>query len=107
VRCVQGAFHDVILDIRKDSATFGQSFSVELSQANRRMLYIPHGFAHGFLTLTDDTEALYLVSEFYSPDCERAIRFDDPKFAIQWPFTPIVVSAKDRSIPDFAEHTHL
>jgi len=107
VRCVRGALFDMILDLRPDSATFGQSFGVELNADNRRMMYIPKGFAHGFLTLVDDTEAFYLVDEFYSPEHERGIRFDDPKFNLQWPETPTVVSEKDRSHQDFDRLWHI
>lgn len=101
VRCIRGALYDVIIDVREDSPTFGQSFGCELTQDNRRMMYVPQGFAHGFLTLQDDTEALYLVSECYSPAHERGIRWDDPTFAVRWPMTPSVISDKDRSHPDF------
>ena len=88
VRCIRGALYDMILDLRDDSATFGHSFGAELSAENRRMMYVPKGFAHGFLTLTDDTEAFYFVDEFYSPERERCIRYNDPKFAMKWPGSP-------------------
>lgn len=101
VRCVQGSLYDVILDVRPDSPTFGQSFGCELSARNRRMMYVPKGFAHGFLTLEDETEALYLVSEFYSPEHERGIRWNDPAFNIAWPKAVIVISDKDKGHPDF------
>lgn len=107
VRCIRGALFDVILDLRPDSPTFGRSFGAELSADNRRMMYVPKGFAHGFLTLTDDTEAFYLVDEYYSPETERGIRFDDPKFDLQWPDTPAVVSDKDRSHQDFDPAWHI
>ena len=107
VRCVRGALYDVILDLRPDSPTFGQHFGAELTAENRRMMYVPQGFAHGFLTLSDDTEAVYLVSSYYDPDRERGVRFDDPKFAIEWPEAPAVVSDKDRAHPDFDPAHHL
>src|SRR5262249_41945712 len=80
VRCIRGALYDLILDLRDGSPTFGQSFETELSAENRRMLYVPKGLAHGFLTLVDDTETIYLVDEFYSPERERCIRYNDPQF---------------------------
>ena len=101
VRCIRGALYDAILDLRDGSPTFGVRFGAELSAENRMMMYVPKGFAHGFLTLTDDTEAFYFVDEFYAPECERGIRWDDPRFAIQWPGQPIVLSEKDRSYRDF------
>jgi len=107
VRCLCGALYDIILDIRKGSPTFGKSFGVELSQKNRSQLYVPKGFAHGFVTLADDTEALYLVDEFYSPEHERGIRFDDARFGLAWPAEPAVMSAKDRAYPDFDPAWHL
>jgi dTDP-4-dehydrorhamnose 3,5-epimerase len=107
VRCIRGSLFDMILDLRPDSATFGRSFGAELSADNRRMMYVPKGFAHGFLTLADDTEAFYLVDEFYSPESERGIRFDDPEFDLQWPDTPTVVSDKDRSHRDFDRAWHI
>ena len=79
VRCIRGALYDVILDLREGSPTFGQSFGAELSAENRRMMYVPKGFAHGFFTLTDDAEAFYFVDEFYAPECERGVRWDDPR----------------------------
>ena len=107
VRCVRGAFLDVIVDVRKDSPTFLQHFGIELTAENRTMLYVPKGFAHGFLTLTDDTEAFYLVTEFYSPQHERGLRYNDPKLGIQWPFAPTVISDKDLKHPDYNPDIHL
>ena len=80
VRCIRGALYDMILDLRHGSPTFGESFGAELTAENRRMMYVPKGFAHGFLTLADDTEAFYFVDEFYSPELERGVRYDDPQF---------------------------
>lgn len=107
VRCIKGSLYDVILDLRPDSKTFGQSFGCELTADNRRMMYVPKGFAHGFLTLQDDTEALYLVSEFYSPEHERGLRWNDPKFDIQWPISPETISDKDKNHPLFNADYHL
>lgn len=107
VRCIRGALHDVILDLRKDSPTFGQSFGADLTAENRRMMYVPKGFAHGFITLEDNTEAFYFVDEFYAPDRERGVRFNDPKFNIQWPTKPIVLSEKDMNWRDFDPTWHL
>lgn len=107
VRCVRGALFDVILDLRRDSPTFGRSFGAELTAENRRMMYVPKGFAHGFITLTDDVEAIYLVDEFYAPELERGVRWDDPRFDIEWPIPPMVVSDKDRAHRDFDAAWHL
>jgi dTDP-4-dehydrorhamnose 3,5-epimerase len=94
VRCIRGSFFDVALDLRT-----GRWFGVELSAENRKMLYVPEHCAHGFLTLEDDTEALYLTSAHYSPEHERGARWDDPAYAIEWPFAPTVLSDKDRAWP--------
>jgi dTDP-4-dehydrorhamnose 3,5-epimerase len=107
VRCVQGALYDVMLDLRTDSPTFGRSFGIELSADNRLVAYVPKGFAHGFVTLKPDTEAFYLVTEFYAPDLERGIRWNDPRFQIQWPVEPAVLSEKDATRPDFDPAYHL
>ncbi len=107
VRCIAGALWDVILDLRPGSRTFGQSFGAELSAENRRMMYVPKGFAHGLVTLADDTEAYYLVDEFYSPEHERGIRWNDPRFAIAWPVDPVVLSDKDRDHRLFDPAWHL
>jgi dTDP-4-dehydrorhamnose 3,5-epimerase len=107
VRCISGALYDMVLDLRDGSATFGRSFGVELSAENRRMMYVPKGFAHGFLTLTDDTETFYFVDEFYTPERERCIRYNDPKFALKWPGTPVVISDKDKNQADFDTSWHL
>jgi dTDP-4-dehydrorhamnose 3,5-epimerase len=107
VRAVSGSLWDLIIDLRPASPTFGRYFAAELSAENRRMMYVPRGFAHGFLTLAPDTEALYLVSAFYDPDRERGIRWNDPYFHIDWPAEPLVMSDKDRSHPDFDQAYHL
>lgn len=99
VRCTMGAIYDVILDLRPESATFRQWLGVELTAANRRMLYIPEGLAHGFQTLVDHTEVFYQMSEFYHPEGARGVRYDDPAFAIGWPLPVTLVSYKDLAYP--------
>jgi len=103
VRCTMGAIYDVIIDLRPHSSTFKQWLSIELTADNRRMLYIPEGFAHGFQTLEDDTEVFYQMSEFYHPECARGIRWDDPALKIRWPFSPLIVSNKDLDYPFFVD----
>ena len=107
VRCIRGGLHDVILDLRKDSPTFGQSFGADLTAENRRMMYVPKGFAHGFITLMDNTEAFYFVDEFYAPQSERGVRWNDSRFGITWPLKPVVLSDKDRDHRDFDPAWHL
>lgn len=107
VRCIRGAIWDCILDLRPGSETFGQWYGAELSADNRKMMYVPKGFGHGFLSLTPDSEVLYFVDAFYSPELERGIRWDDPKFAIQWPNEPVVISDRDRGHKDFKPDYHL
>jgi dTDP-4-dehydrorhamnose 3,5-epimerase len=106
IRCVRGALWDAIVDLRPDSPTYTRWFGAELSAENRLMMYVPKGFAHAILTLSDDTEALYLVSEFYGPDQERGLRWDDPKFKIEWPIEPSEISPKDKKWPDFDPGFH-
>lgn len=101
VRCVRGALHDVIIDLRPHSPTYKQHFGVELSAENRSALYVPEGFAHGFLTLEDDTEVFYQMSQFYSAEHSRGLRWDDPAFGIWWPTEVRVISERDRTYPDF------
>jgi dTDP-4-dehydrorhamnose 3,5-epimerase len=101
VRCMAGSIYDVIIDLRSGSETYRSWFGVELTAANRRMLFVPEGFAHGFQTLEDDTEVTYQVSQFYTPGSERGIRWDDPAFSIDWPIEVQVISDKDKSWPDF------
>ncbi len=95
VRCTAGAIHDVIVDMRPDSETYLRSFGIELSAANRRSIFIPNMMAHGYLTLADDTEVQYQVSEFYTPGHERGVAYDDPGLGIDWPRDVAVISAKD------------
>jgi len=101
VRCTHGALLDVIVDLRRSSPTYCQWTSVELAAANHRALYIPQGFAHGYITLTDDVEAYYHVSAPFSPAHAAGVRWNDPAFNITWPFVPAVISEKDRTWPDF------
>lgn len=107
VRCIRGALYDVIVDLRPESPTFKQWFGAELSAENRQMMYVPEGFGHSFITLEEDTEALYLVSDFYSLAHERGLRHDDPAFGIQWPIKPVVMSDKDLNHPLFDPAHHL
>jgi dTDP-4-dehydrorhamnose 3,5-epimerase len=106
VRCIKGGLFDVILDLRPDSPSFGKWFGAEITAENRRMIYVPQGCAHGFVTLEANTEAFYLVNSFYAPDLERGIRFNDPRFGIEWPLTPSEVSDKDNNWPDFDPDWH-
>ena len=101
MRCVRGAMYDVIIDLRPDSPTVGQWVGVELTADNRRALYVPEGFAHGYQTLVDDTEVFYPVSQFYTPSSERGVRWNDPAFAIEWPIAEgLILSEKDRTWAD-------
>jgi dTDP-4-dehydrorhamnose 3,5-epimerase len=102
VRCTRGAIWDVALDLRPGSATYRVWFGVELSAANRAMLYIPEGCAHGQLTLTDDTEVFYQISAPYAPAAARGVRYDDPAIGIKWPGEVTVISDRDASYPDVA-----
>ncbi len=103
VRCTRGALYDVIVDLRVASPTYKEWLGVELTADNYQMLYVPAGFAHGFITLVPDTEATYQVSQFYTPGAERGLRYDDPAFAIEWPTPVQVISDKDQSWPNFGE----
>jgi dTDP-4-dehydrorhamnose 3,5-epimerase len=99
VRCTAGAIYDVIVDLRTDSPTYLSHFGVELSAANRKALYVPELFGHGYQTLADDTEVTYQVSEFYAPGHESGLLYDDPAIGIEWPLPVSVISDKDRSWP--------
>jgi dTDP-4-dehydrorhamnose 3,5-epimerase len=101
VCCQKGAIADVIVDLREDSPTFGRWHAFELSAENRRLLYVPKGFAHGFQSLRDDVEVSYMISTFYTPEAACGIRYDDPAFAITWPLPPAALSERDRAWPDF------
>jgi dTDP-4-dehydrorhamnose 3,5-epimerase len=103
VRCTRGSIYDVIIDLRPDSPAFKRWIGVELTAVNRRLLYVPEGFAHGFQTLEDDSETFYQVSEFYAPEAEGGVRWNDPAFAIDWPQPDDpILSEKDASWPDYS-----
>ena len=106
VRCIRGSIFDVVADLRPDSPTYGRWFGAELNNDNRRMMYVPRGCAHGFLTLTDDAEALYFASAAYAPAQERGLRFDDAWLDIKWPADPVELSVKDQSWPAFDPAYH-
>lgn len=103
VRCVRGAIWDAIVDIRPQSPTYCRWIGVELSEANGRMLLVPQGFAHGFVTLTDDAAVTYQMSGYYTPSSERGARHDDPAFGIRWPVPVLDLSGKDRNWPGFVK----
>lgn len=101
VRCTRGAIHDVIIDLRRDSPTYEHWVAVELSASGGESLYVPEGFAHGFQTLVDDAEVSYLLSDYYDPEAEFGIRWDDRRFGVDWPVDDVVISDRDRSFGDF------
>jgi dTDP-4-dehydrorhamnose 3,5-epimerase len=101
VRCTAGAIYDVIIDLRPESPTFKQWLSTELTGNNHHLLYVPEGFAHGYQTMTPETEVFYQVSAFYHPASERGIRWDDPAFGVEWPLPITVISKKDASHPNW------
>jgi len=101
VRCTKGEIFDVIIDLRADSQTFKKYFSVLLNEENRLMLYIPPGFAHGFQTMTDNAEVFYQMSQLYSPEHARGVRWNDPVFGIQWPDDKRIIIDRDLNYPDF------
>lgn len=101
IRCVRGAIWDVIVDIRKNSLTYGQWFAYELNEENRTMMYVPEGFAHGFISLVDNTEIFYLVSSPYSPQAEGTLRWNDSFHGINWPMIPVLVSVKDQLVENW------
>ena len=101
VRCTAGAIWDAIVDLRADSPTRLRWFGTELSAANRRMLYIPAGFAHGFVTLEPESEVFYEMDEYYAPEAGRGVRWNDAAFGIRWPKSPEVIADRDASYPDF------
>lgn len=103
VRAVRGGIYDVIVDLRPDSATYKRWIGVELTAANRRALFVPEGFAHGFQSLEDDTEVIYQVSAFYAPGAEGGARYNDPAFDIRWPLPVNVISDKDANWPDYQD----
>ena len=99
VRCTRGAIFDAVIDLRPESASYGEWYGVELSAENGRMLYVPENCAHGYQTLEECTEVYYMTSAFYTPSAVRGVRFDDPEFRIQWPLVATVVSEQDRNWP--------
>jgi dTDP-4-dehydrorhamnose 3,5-epimerase len=101
VRCIHGSIWDLVLDLRPDSPTFGKWHGEVLTADNRRNMYVPKGCGHAFLTLEDNAEVVYLVTEDYSPTHERIVRWDDPKFGIEWPIEPRIFSDKDAAAQDF------
>lgn len=101
VRCTKGAIYDVVLDLRSESPTFKNWVSVGLTAEKRNSVYVPAGCAHGFLTLQDECEVAYQMSEFWNGDCARGVRWNDPTFQIQWPVKVEVISERDRTYPDF------
>jgi dTDP-4-dehydrorhamnose 3,5-epimerase len=101
IRCMRGRVFDAIIDLRRDSPTFKQSFAVELSEDDNRALYVPPGLAHGFLTLTDHVEMLYGLTEVYAAGLADGVRWNDPAFAINWPEPVLLISQRDRSFKDF------
>ncbi|HEY6770498.1 MAG TPA: dTDP-4-dehydrorhamnose 3,5-epimerase [Candidatus Sulfotelmatobacter sp.] len=107
VRCTSGGIYDVAVDLRPESGTFRQWLGITLTASNRKMLYIPEGFAHGFITLEDNTEVHYQMSEFYAPESARGVRWNDPAFRVEWPMQPQVISERDRTYPDFEPALHL
>lgn len=107
VRCTKGAIYDVAVDIRRGSPTYGSWFGIELSADNKKQLLVPKGFAHGFMTITDDVEVQYKVDELYAPECDRGILWADPEIGIDWPLEiRPVLSAKDEKAPRLTEAEH-
>ena len=99
IRCTAGALYDVIVDLRRDSPTWGQWVGIELTRKNLRMIYVPEGFAHGFQTLAHGTDVFYQVSAYYHPESARGVRWDDPTLAIDWPLPISVISQRDQMLP--------
>ena len=101
VRCIKGAIWDVIVDVRKNSETYSQWFASELTEENRTMMYVPKGFAHGFITLKENSEIVYMVSNVFNSKYENTLRWDDTFHGINWPISPVIISEKDRSARDW------
>ena len=99
IRCTKGSVFDVVVDLRRDSMTFLKWISIELSCENQRMLFVPPQFAHGYLSLEDDTDLFYQMGDFFKPDLVRGLRWNDPTLAINWPYKPEVISEKDSELP--------
>ncbi len=106
VQCIRGSIYDVVIDMRKESATYCQWLGTELSEKNKTILYIPEGFAHGFITLENDTEVSYQMSEFYKPGYEKGLLWNDPFFNISWPIAPVVMSDKDKTYSLFQPESY-
>jgi dTDP-4-dehydrorhamnose 3,5-epimerase len=102
VRCIRGRIYDVVVDLRQSSPSFGKWLAVELSQDNHFALYVPANFAHGFITLADNTEIYYMIHGAYVPKASRTIRWNDPALAIEWPMQPTVISEQDKSAANFS-----
>ncbi len=102
VRCNRGSIYDVIIDLRQESPSYKKWFAAQLDQENGKMLYIPRGFAHGFQTLADDTEVYYQMSQVFSPEHARGVRWNDPAFSIPWPDADRTILDRDQNYPDFA-----
>ena len=107
LRVSRGAIFDVAVDIRRGSPTYAKWVGVELTAENARQLFIPRGFAHGFITLTDDVEVQYKADNFYAPTCDGNIRWDDPEIGVAWPLAPVVLSEKDAKAPLLSARTEL
>lgn len=107
LRCTRGKIFDVAVDIRKGSPQYGKWVGVELSTENKKQLFIPRGFAHGFITLTDDVEVQYKADNYYAPECDGNIRWDDPDIGVEWPLKPVILSEKDSKAPLLKERTNL
>jgi dTDP-4-dehydrorhamnose 3,5-epimerase len=107
VRCTMGAIYDVIIDLRPGSATFAQWVGAELTAENRRQLYIPEGFAHGFITLADSTEVFYQMGNVFNAESARGVRYNDPAFGIAWPREVSVIIDRDAQYPDFSSESRL
>jgi len=103
VRCTMGSIFDVIIDLRPNSPTFLQHTSILLSATNYKSIFIPSGFAHGFLTLENNTEVHYMMDDYYRPDCSHGFRWNDPTFNIQWPEAIKVINERDKNYPDFSQ----
>lgn len=107
LRCTRGKIFDVAVDIRKGSPQYGKWVGVEISAENKKQLFIPRGFAHGFITLTDDVEVQYKADNYYAPECDGNIRWDDPDIGVEWPLKPVILSEKDSKAPLLKERTNL
>lgn len=107
VRCIKGAILDVAVDIRRGSPLYKKWVAVELTAENKKQVFIPKGFAHGFLTLTDDVEVLYKADEYYAPECDRNILYNDPEIGVEWGSGEFILSDKDRKAPLLKDHIDL